>query len=124
MSHGGMADNNNKRYETPTKSASRKLHEKCCNYRNIDPKSAAPLPLPSLYISLPFLAITLQRSAFIRNTDRPKLSFLTFFRNGTNQSATKTAQMSHVFRIYSRIARRNTNTLPAVDAEHNPTLST
>ena len=61
---------------------------------------------------VPFLALTLQRSAFIRNTDRPKLGFLTFFRNGANQSATKTTQMSHVFRIYSRMARRNTNTLP------------
>ena len=30
---------------------SRKLHEKCRNYRNIAPKSAAPLLLPSLYIS-------------------------------------------------------------------------
>ena len=36
-----------RRYETPTKSASRKLHENCRNYRNI----AAPLLLPSLYIS-------------------------------------------------------------------------
>ena len=42
---------NNRRYETPTKSASRKLHEKCRNYRNIAPKSAAPLRLRSLYIS-------------------------------------------------------------------------
>ena len=73
---------------------------------------------------VPFLALTLQRSAFIRNTDRPKLGFLTFFRNWTNQSATKTTQMSHVFCICSRMARRNTNTLPAVDAESSPTLST
>ena len=73
---------------------------------------------------VPFLALTSQRSAFIRNTDRPKLGFLTFFRNGTNQSATKTTQMSHVFRIYSRMALRSTNTLPAVDAEYSPTLAT
>ena len=84
------------------------LHYRCLPYTSV----------------VPFLALTLQRSAFIRNTDRPKLSFLTFFRNWTNQSATKTTQMSHVFCIYSRMARRNTNTLPAVDAESSPTLST
>ena len=40
-----------RRYETPTKLVSGKFHEKCRSYRNIAPTSAAPLPLPSLYIS-------------------------------------------------------------------------
>ena len=46
-----------------------------------------------------FLALTLQRSAFIRNTDRPKLGFLKFFRNGTNQSlsATRTTENEPCF---------------------------
>ena len=63
----------------------------------------------SYTLVVPFLALTLQRSAVIRNTDRPKLFFLTFFRNGTNPDATKITQMSHVCRTYSRIARRNAN---------------
>ena len=33
-------------------------------------------------------------------------------------------QTSYVCRIYSRIARRNADTLTAVDAENNPTPST
>ena len=112
----GMKHRRNRRLANFTKSAVNigiflprvPLHYRCLPYTSV----------------VPFLALTLQRSAFIRNTDRPKLGFLTFFRNWTNQSATKTTQMSHVFRIYSRMARRNTNTLPAVDAEHSPTLST
>ena len=119
--------NNNRRYpryETPTKSASRKLHEKCCSYRNIAPKSAAPLLLPSLYISRSVSSANFAKKCVHSQHRSSEVGFLTFFRNGTNQSATRTTQMSHVFRIYSRMARRNTNTLPAVDAEYSPTLST
>ena len=92
------------------KSASPKLDKKCRNYRNIAPKSAAPLPLPSLYISRSVSITNFAKKCVHSQHRSSKVGFLTFFRNGTNQSATKTTQMSHVFRIYPRMAGRNTNT--------------
>ena len=49
------------------------VREKCRNYRNIAPTSAAPLPLNTLVV--PFLTLNLQRGAVIRRIERPKLFF-------------------------------------------------
>ena len=72
-------NNNNRRYETPTKSASRKLTKSAVTIGILLP--SVPLHYRCLpYTSvIPFLALTLQRSAFIRNTDRPKLGFFEIF---------------------------------------------
>ena len=79
--------------------------------------------LPNTLV-VPFLTLTLQRGTVIRHIERPKLVFPPFLRNGTILHAIIFTQTSHVCRIYSRITRRNADTLTAVDAENNPTPST